>query len=70
MYSCVFIAVFVHFMCCVIGWSRSQYSNFHIDQYGSAPYVGILDGDSMIKGYCGEKISFFNETGSFISTIR
>ena len=46
----------------IAGWTRSQWSNFYSDRYGSSPLIGILDADIVMKGFCAEKLSFFDET--------
>ncbi len=46
----------------VAGWTRSQLSNIMSDQYGTAPFIGILDSDSVVKAHGARHFSLFNET--------
>jgi hypothetical protein len=48
----------------IAGWTRSQWSNFHSDKYGRAPFLAILDTDIVFKGFCSEQLSFFDSEGN------
>jgi hypothetical protein len=45
----------------VVGWMRSQYSNFYSDRWGKSPFIGIFDADSMVKAFCGHEVQFFDK---------